>query len=90
MKKQYRVRNWRKYEAGLRSRGSLTVWISKEELGSWLPTQTTKRRRGGQEKYSKHAIETALTVGMVFHLPVLGQNRNGLVYAALAPDSLQT
>ena len=28
VKKSYRVRNWRGYEAGLRARGSLTVWIS--------------------------------------------------------------
>ncbi len=28
VKKAYRVRNWREYEAGLRDRGSLTVWIS--------------------------------------------------------------
>jgi hypothetical protein len=28
VKKAHRVRNWHEYEAGLRSRGSLTVWIS--------------------------------------------------------------
>ena len=28
VKKAYRVRNWSEYEAGLRNRGSLTVWIS--------------------------------------------------------------
>ncbi len=28
VKKIYRVRNWREYEAGLRERGSLTVWIA--------------------------------------------------------------
>jgi hypothetical protein len=28
VKKAYRVRNWRDYEAGLRARGSLPVWIS--------------------------------------------------------------
>ena len=28
MKKAYRVRNWCEYEAGLRNRGSLTVWVS--------------------------------------------------------------
>ena len=28
VKKAYRVRNWREYEAGLHNRGSLTVWIS--------------------------------------------------------------
>ena len=34
------------------------------------PPQTSKKRRGGQPKYSNRAIETALTVGMVFHLPL--------------------
>ena len=28
VKKAYRVQNWRDYEAGLRERGSLTVWIA--------------------------------------------------------------
>mgnify|MGYP000159105145 CR=1 FL=1 len=28
VKKAYRVRNWHEYEAGLRNRGSLTVWIA--------------------------------------------------------------
>ncbi len=70
VKKRYRVRNWPEYEAGLRLRGSLTVWISEEELGSWEPSKTSKKRRGGQPKYSNHAIETALTVGMAFHLPL--------------------
>jgi hypothetical protein len=70
VKKQYRVRNWPEYEASLRKRGSLTVWISEEELGSWEPSTTNKKRRGGQKKYSNRAIETALTVGMVFHLPL--------------------
>ncbi len=28
VKKAYRVRNWHEYEAGLRSRASLTVWLS--------------------------------------------------------------
>ncbi len=70
VKKHYRVRNWPEYEAGLRNRGSLTVWISEEELGSWEPSKTAKKRRGGQKKYSDVAIETALTVGMVFHLPL--------------------
>ena len=37
VKKQYRVRNWHQYETGLRHRGSLTIWISEEELGCWEP-----------------------------------------------------
>jgi hypothetical protein len=70
VKKPYRVRNWPEYEAGLRSRGSLNVWISEDEIGNWQATSTGKRRRGGQRKYSNRAIETALTIGMVFHLPL--------------------
>ena len=29
-KTKYRVRNWREYERGLRSRGDVTIWISEE------------------------------------------------------------
>ena len=37
--KAYRVRNWRRYEQGLRDRGSLTVWISLTDgkLHNWEP-----------------------------------------------------
>ena len=36
-KKSYRTTNWPEYEAGLRDRGSLTVWISEDELTGWAP-----------------------------------------------------
>ena len=70
VKKAYRVRNWRDYEAGLRARGSLTVWISFTDgkLVNWDAPRTGRRRPGRQRKYSNHAIETAVTLGMVFHL----------------------
>lgn len=31
-KQRYRVRNWQKYDAALRARGSLTVWFSDEAV----------------------------------------------------------
>ena len=70
MKKAYRVRNWREYEAGLRNRGSLTVWISLTagKLVNWDAPRPRRRKPGRQRKYSNHAIETAVTLGMVFHL----------------------
>ena len=70
VKKAYRVRNWREYEAGLRNRGSLTVWISLTagKLVNWDAPRPRRRKPGRQRKYSNHAIETALTLGMVFHL----------------------
>lgn len=34
-KSRYRVKNWGEYEAGLRRRGDLTVWLSDEALDAW-------------------------------------------------------
>ena len=66
VQKAYRVRNWREYETGLRDRGSLTVWISLTDgtLVNWDAPRT--RKPGRQRKYSNHAIETAVTLGLVF------------------------
>lgn len=65
-KMKFKVTNWAEYEAGLRRRGSLTLWITAEALSSWgAPKRTT---RGGQPRYSDLAIETALTLGLVFGL----------------------
>ena len=65
-KMKVRVTNWLEYEAGLRRRGSLTVWITPEALSLW---QAPKRMtRGGQQRYSDLAIETTLMLGMVFGL----------------------
>jgi hypothetical protein len=60
-KMKFKVTNWAEYEAGLRRRGSLTLWITPEALSSWqAPKRTT---RGGQPRYSDLAIKTALTLG---------------------------
>jgi hypothetical protein len=65
-KMKFELTNWAEYEAGLRRRGSLTLWISPEALSCWqAPKRTT---RGGQPRYSDLAIETALTLGLVFGL----------------------
>jgi len=67
-KTTYRVGNWREYDAGLVDRGDLTVWISQEAIDSWKPKST--RERGGQRRFSDTAIEVALTLRLVFHLPL--------------------
>ena len=48
VKKAYRVRNWREYEAGLRNRGSLTVWISLTagKLVNWDAPRPRRRKPG--------------------------------------------
>ncbi len=68
VKGSYKTTNWPEYETGLRQRGCLTVWISEDTLAGWGPPRHGRRKPGGQAQYSNHAIEIAVTVGMVFHL----------------------
>ena len=65
-KQKHRVTNWAAYDAGLRARGSLTVWFSAEAVAAWKAEPRTGR--GGQPSYSALAIATALTVRAVFRL----------------------
>lgn len=65
-KMKFKVTNWAEYEAGLRHRGSLTLWITPEALAGWSAPRRTIP--GGQSRYSDLAIETTLMLGMVFGL----------------------
>ena len=65
---KYRVTNWPDYDAALVRRGALTVWFTDEAIGEWRAPATG--RRGGQPIYSAIAIETALTLRLVFHQPL--------------------
>ena len=67
-KTKYRVKKWASYDRALVQRGDVTVWLSPEAIASWKPPSIGKR--GGQLKYSSIAIETALTLRLVFHLPL--------------------
>ena len=67
-KTQYRVENWPAYNQALVRRGDLTVWLSSEAIAAW--TARRSGRRGGQRRYSDLAIETALTLRLISHLPL--------------------
>ena len=67
-KTAYRVKNWRAYDQALRDRGDITLWISQAALNAWTPPQTGTR--GAPPVYSDLAIETALTLRLLFHLPL--------------------
>lgn len=64
----YRVKNWPAYDQALRDRGDITLWISQDAIASWTPPKVGKR--GSQPLYSEVAIETALTLRLLFHLPL--------------------
>src|SRR3954466_14320749 len=65
-KQKHKVTNWREYDAGLRQRGSLTVWFTDDAVQAWQAEPRTTR--GGQPDYSPLAILTALTLRAVFRL----------------------
>jgi len=67
-KTKYRVTNWSAYDRSLARRGDVTFWLSPDGIANWNAKPTGKR--GGQQKYSDLAIETALTLRLVFHLPL--------------------
>ena len=66
-KTKYRVANWASYDRALFRRGDITVWVSPEAIATWEPARVGAR--GGQLRYSNLAIETALTLRLLFHLP---------------------
>src|SRR3954453_19004200 len=65
-KQRHRVTNWAEYEAGLRARGSLTVWFTPEAVAAWAAAP--RLTRGGQTSFSDPAITRALTLRAVFPL----------------------
>jgi len=67
-KTKYRVGNWPEYERALVRRGDVTFWLSADAIDTWKPAPSG--RRGAQRKFSDHAIETALTLRLVFGLPL--------------------
>ena len=63
----YRVKNWREYEQSLRDRADITLWLSQDAIDAWTSPKT--ERPCGQRVYSDIAMETALTLRWLFHLP---------------------
>src|SRR3954451_24118802 len=78
-KQRHRVINWAAYDAGLRARGSLTVWFTTEAIAAWKAAPRTGR--GGQPRYSSLAIATALTLRAVFRLAL--RQTEGLISSIL-------
>ena len=71
-KMSFKVQSWPEYKAGLRRRGSLTLWIEKDALEHWQSCGP-----GGQASYTDAAIQTSLLVRTAFKLP-LRQTEGGM------------
>ena len=67
-KTKYHVGNWPAYDRALVQRGDITVWLAPDAIATWEAVGVGQR--GGQLQYSDLAIETALTLRLIFHLPL--------------------
>ena len=66
-KTRYRVRNWAEYDRALVRRGDLTIWFDEAAISAW--ELGPAGARGRPRVYSALAIETALTLRLVYGLP---------------------
>jgi len=79
-KQHHRVTNGAADDAGLRGRGSLTVWFTDAAIAGWRAEPRTIR--GGQPYYSDLAIATALPLRAVFRLAL--RQTKGLIRFLIA------
>lgn len=63
---KYKTKNWPWYNISLRQRGSLSVWFDPEMV--WVPPPSGKR--GRQCSFSDAAIQTCLTLKVLFGMPL--------------------
>ena len=67
-KTKYRVGNWSAYEQALVQRGDVTLWLSADATDAWRPSPSG--RPGAPKTFSDCAIETALTLRLLFRVPL--------------------
>lgn len=63
---KYKTKNWSTYNEALKRRGALSIWFDAEMR--WTPPPSGKR--GRQCQFSDAAIQTCLTIKVLFGLPL--------------------
>ncbi|MDH0373765.1 IS5 family transposase, partial [Comamonas aquatica] len=76
-KPRYRTTNWKQYNAALKARGSLSIWLDKRM--TWFAAGSGKR--GRSPKFSDAAIQFCLTLKNLFGLAL--RQTTGLVESVL-------
>jgi hypothetical protein len=79
-RRTYRLRNWPEYNAALIRRGSLTLWVSEEVLGTWHDDARTGKR-GAPRTYSDSAILCMAWLSAVYRLAL--RTTQGLLSSVL-------
>jgi len=78
----YKTTNWAEYNAALKRRGSLTIWFDPQMAWQAAPSG----KRGRQQAYSDAAIQTCLTLKVVFGMAL--RQTTGFVESLLKLASL--
>jgi hypothetical protein len=81
-KPKYRTTNWKEYNAALKARGSLLIWLDKDM--HWHGSASGKR--GRSQDYSDGAIQFCLTIKNLFNLALrqaMGMTQSLLELAGL-------
>ena len=63
---KYKTKNWSSYNDSLKQRRSLSIWLDPEMV--WTPPPNGKR--GRQQQFSDAAIQTCLTLKVLFGMPL--------------------
>jgi Transposase DDE domain len=79
-KMAFGITNWTEYEAGLKQRGSLTLWITVEAIQQWKALRRTTP--GGQAHYSELTIGAFLMLRTAFRMPL--RQTEGLMASVLS------
>ena len=81
-RRKYRTTNWKAYNAALKARGDLTIWLDKDM--QWLAQPRGKR--GRCQKFSDAAIQFCLAIKCLFGQPL--RQTLGLVESLLGMAGL--
>ena len=76
-RRKYRTTNWKAYNAALKARGDLSIWLDKDM--QWLAPASGKR--GRNQTFSDASIQFCLTIKCLFGLPL--RQTLGLVQSLL-------
>lgn len=68
MQASRRIRNWSQYNKGLIIRGDLTIWFHKKAIRRWRAPRVSGP--GRPRVFSDEAIQCALMIRAVYHLPL--------------------
>lgn len=66
---KYKITNWREYNAALKARGSLTIWVDENSCSDWYNEKKTGKS-GASRTYTDTAVQCCLTAREVFKLPL--------------------